>query len=259
MSYDYNSTTSRNSSVGLLSAGAQPASLQGRAEHRDVRRLLSADATVRCDLRKLTFIDAYGLVGTACALQASGARQALALRLPDASTTRSHLSAMGFRDFLSTFSSSVGLPATAAIDAPDVVVPLQCTSDSRGGQALSNLLWEQLRDHVDPAVLHAMTEGVGEMVENALEHSGEDALIRGQVYRTPRGTPPDHNDRVQVVIGDTVAESNGPSSTRGATRRRRTSKRSSWLWSTSCRRSPIRLGARACTRRWSKCSKRKGA
>lgn len=41
------------------------------------------------------------------------------------------------------------------------------------------------------------------MVANALEHSGGDALIMGQVYRAPRGTPPDHDDRVQVVIGDT--------------------------------------------------------
>ena len=70
--------------------------------------------------------------------------------------------------------------------------------------ALSHLLWEQLRDHVDPQVLQALSEGVWEMVGNALEHSGSDALIMGQVYRADRGgLPPDHSDRVQVVIGDT--------------------------------------------------------
>lgn len=41
------------------------------------------------------------------------------------------------------------------------------------------------------------------MIANALEHSGSDALIMGQVYRAPRGTPPDHDNRVQLVIGDT--------------------------------------------------------
>lgn len=41
------------------------------------------------------------------------------------------------------------------------------------------------------------------MVANALEHSGSDALILGQVYRAPRGQPPDHDNQVQVVIGDT--------------------------------------------------------
>jgi hypothetical protein len=64
-------------------------------------------------------------------------------------------------------------------------------------------LWAQLESHVDPAVLGAITEGVWEMVANAIEHSGDDALIMGQVYRAHRGgLPPDHDDRVQVVIGD---------------------------------------------------------
>jgi hypothetical protein len=40
------------------------------------------------------------------------------------------------------------------------------------------------------------------MVANALEHSGADALIMGQVYTAPRGKAPDHDGRVQVVIGD---------------------------------------------------------
>lgn len=64
------------------------------------------------------------------------------------------------------------------------------------------MLWKQLRAHVDPQVLLAMTEGVWEMVANALEHSGVDAIVMGQVYRAARGTPPDHDDRVQLVIGD---------------------------------------------------------
>ncbi|MCP9490732.1 MAG: hypothetical protein MSC31_12765 [Solirubrobacteraceae bacterium MAG38_C4-C5] len=69
---------------------------------------------------------------------------------------------------------------------------------------MSHLLWRQLRDHVDPHLLEAMAEGVWEMLANALEHSGSDALIMGQVYRVDRGARgPDHEDRVRVVIGDT--------------------------------------------------------
>jgi hypothetical protein len=84
-----------------------------------------------------------------------------------------------------------------------VVVPLRATTSAGGAQALSNLLYEQLAGHVAPQVLAAIAEGVWEMVANALEHSGTDALIMGQVYKAPRGRPPDHDDRVQVVIGDT--------------------------------------------------------
>jgi len=52
-------------------------------------------------------------------------------------------------------------------------------------------------------VLNAIAEGVWEIVANALEHSGSDARIMGQVYLAARGgRPPDHDDRVQVVVGD---------------------------------------------------------
>jgi hypothetical protein len=123
--------------------------------------------------------------------------------MPDAEATQTHLSAMGLRDLLETIGAGTELPDThsAALD-PDVVVSLRSTTDSGGAQALSHLLWAQLRDHVSPQVLSAITEGMWEMVANAHEHSGTDALIMGQVYRSPRGVPPDHDDRVQVVIGD---------------------------------------------------------
>jgi hypothetical protein len=163
-----------------------------------------SDAENTCDLRRLAFIDAYGLVGTACACLSAHGGAGLKIRPPTAHATRSHLSAMGFRDFLATLGADFELPATPTIKAPDVLVPLSAASDSGGSQALSNLLWEQLEGHVSAQVLHAMYEGVLEMVSNAREHSGTDALIMGQVYWAARGgTTPDHDDRVQVVIGDT--------------------------------------------------------
>lgn len=157
-----------------------------------------------CDLRPLTFIDAYGLVGTACALRvAFGEDPNVPINPPSSARARSHLTAMGLRDFLSEFGRSRLLPAEPTSEALDVVVPLRGAKDSGGAQALSHLLWEQLRDRVDPQVLQALSEGVWEMVGNSLEHSGSDALIMGQVYRADHGgRPPDHCDRVQVVIGD---------------------------------------------------------
>lgn len=158
-----------------------------------------------CDLSNLTFIDAYGLVGTACALRAAiSGRKEVQIHLPSANSTRGHLVAMGFADFLTQIGESETLSTEEAIDASSVVVPLRSASDSGGEQALSHLLWDQLRDHVDPQVLQAVAEGVWEMVGNALEHSGSDALVMVQVYEARRGgKPPDHSDRVQVVIGDT--------------------------------------------------------
>jgi hypothetical protein len=152
-----------------------------------------------CDLEALTFVDAYGLVGTACAMRAADAKSIV---LPAASKTRRHLSTMGLRTFLIGMGVPTDLPLVADSDHPDVVVPLRAAESSTGAHALSNLLWEQLAAHVSPQVLNAIAEGVWEMVANALEHSGTDALIMGQVYRCPPCKPPDHDDRVQVVIGD---------------------------------------------------------
>jgi anti-sigma regulatory factor (Ser/Thr protein kinase) len=110
---------------------------------------------------------------------------------------------MGFKDFLHAAGIEADLPIAPAGAHPDVVVPLRAATTADGAQALSNLLYQQLANHVAPQVLAAIAEGVWEMVANALEHSGGDALIMGQVYKAPRGQPPDHDDRVQVVIGDT--------------------------------------------------------
>lgn len=110
---------------------------------------------------------------------------------------------MGFRAFLDERGLSTDLPVRSAADASGVVVPLRSAQSAGGDQALSHLLWEQLRDHADPQVLEAVTEGVWEIVGNALEHSGSDAQVMAQVYRSAAGgQPPDHDDRVQVVVGD---------------------------------------------------------
>jgi len=154
-----------------------------------------------CDLSELRFIDAYGLVGTACALLAAAKEGGHPpIDYPGQGQVCEHLSRMGFRDLLRELGYPIVLPETAVIERPDVLVPLTRTDHVFGAEQLSHLLHEQLRDHADPQVLEAILEGLWELAANALEHSGSEAVIMGQVYR--EGDLPHHRNRVQVAIGD---------------------------------------------------------
>jgi len=149
----------------------------------------------------LTFIDAYGLVGTACALLAAideGDRPPI--ENPVREQVRTHLALMGFRDLLGELDYATDLPEAHPPERPDVLVPVAKLDRQLAAEQLSHLLWEQLRQHADPQVLNATLEGLWELLANALEHSGAEAVVMGQVYG--RGEPPHHDDRVQVVIGD---------------------------------------------------------
>ncbi len=119
-----------------------------------------------CDLRDLSFIDAYGLVGTTSALRA-GLIEMPDLRVlsPVSGRTGAHLTSMGFREFLHEHDLSPDLPDHRAADVSGVVVPLRSARAAGGDQALSHLLWEQLRAHVDPQVLAAVAEGVHEPID----------------------------------------------------------------------------------------------
>jgi hypothetical protein len=153
------------------------------------------------DLSGLRFIDAYGLVGSACALLAAiedGAPPNITT--PAEKQVRSHLALMGFRDFLLDIGYDADLPSATQPARPDVLVPLAKLRGNIGAQHLSELLWSSLRQHAEPQVLDAALEGLWELVGNALEHSGAEAVVMGQVYK--RGERPHHDNRVQVVIGD---------------------------------------------------------
>jgi hypothetical protein len=159
----------------------------------------------KCRLESLRFIDAYGLVGTASAIRAQIAEgREVEVIPPSRAAMREHLTAMGFSEFLQQAGHrGLGIDK-GTFETSGVVVPLRSAGDAGGEQAISQILWNQLQDHVDSQVLAALAEGVWEMVANGLEHSGSDALVMAQVYRTTRyGAPPDHDDKVQVVIGDT--------------------------------------------------------
>lgn len=153
-----------------------------------------------CDLSELRFIDAYGLVGAACALLAAAKAGHPPIEYPGQRQVCEHLTRMGLRDLLRQLDYPVVLPDSAPIERPDVLVPLTRIDRVFGAEQLSHLLHEQLRDHADPQVLEAILEGLWELAANALEHSGSEAVIMGQVYR--KGELPHHRNRVQVAIGD---------------------------------------------------------
>jgi hypothetical protein len=166
--------------------------------------VLASGATA-CDLGSLRFIDAYGLVGLACALQAGRTEDpALEVLPPKRGSTRDHLAAMGFDDFLDEPATERMSETRDRAQDSSVVVPLAKAPSSTGEQPVIDLLWEQLRDQVSPQILGALGESVWEMVANAQEHSGADGLVMAQIYTAKRGgEAPDHDDKVQVVIGDT--------------------------------------------------------
>lgn len=153
------------------------------------------------DLSELTFIDAYGLVGlTVTLVDAVRRGEELTMTLPDNTGTWYHLVHMGLREMLDEIGLSYELPPADVIDKPDVLVPLQFLRSTKDVMALSELLFEQLRQVADGQVLEAMSEGLWELAANALEHSGQPAIAMGQVYRHGHG---DHHETVHIVVGDT--------------------------------------------------------
>lgn len=111
-----------------------------------------------------------------------------------------HLALMGFGTWLESLGYASDLPRASPPERPDVLVPIERLGRVFDAEQLSHLLWEQLRREADPQVLAATLEGLWELAANAIEHSGAEAVIMGQVYR--KGQPPDHLNVVQVVIGD---------------------------------------------------------
>lgn len=152
-----------------------------------------------CDLTELVFIDAFGLVSIASSILAAHKTAHLPVVSPPAAAQmREHLSRMGMLAFL----DELGQPFEARAppsDRGDVVVALTRLTSVFEAEQLSHLLWADAR-RWDAQVLETLSEALWELVANAIEHSGADALLMGQVYE--RGEPPDHDGRVQIVIGD---------------------------------------------------------
>jgi hypothetical protein len=155
-----------------------------------------------CDLSELTFIDTYGLVVAAVsALDAIQHGHEDAVTRPKRDALAEHLSYMGVARTLDHLGIRHDLPDRDPADLPEVVTPLQIVTRVGDLDGPSDLLHAQLRSKVDPQVLDALTTALWELGANAIEHSGSHAVVAGQVYR--HGLAPDHNDKIQIVVGDT--------------------------------------------------------
>lgn len=152
------------------------------------------------DLTELTFIDAFGLVGAAVAIaEAIDVGTLPVITIPSRHQVSEHLSHMGLADVLDDLGVDHDLPPTPTVVSEHVVMPLNVVSEVSTIEGLSLLLVNQLERWVHAQVLVAITEALWELAANALEHSGAKAFMMGQVYKRE---PPDHDRRVQVVIGD---------------------------------------------------------
>lgn len=102
------------------------------------------DDAASCDLRRLTFIDAYGLVGTACVVGAAvGESRRPVFHPPESARMAQHLSTMGLTDFLSPL-GLVEPSQPPQADRGDVIVPLMSAADAGAQEKVSHLLWRQL-------------------------------------------------------------------------------------------------------------------
>jgi len=153
-----------------------------------------------CDLSNLAFIDTFGLVAATVVLLGPPSGWDPEFSPPHLPQVSEHLAYMGLAKVLDDAHIPNGLPDRNPAEYEDVVAPLAVVEDVSAVDSISHLLFAQLESRVDPQVLVALSEALWELAANALEHSGAPAIIAGQVYRA--GDPPDHDDKVQVVIGD---------------------------------------------------------
>ncbi len=120
-------------------------------------RCLVRDAE-HCDLAGLTFIDAFGVVGTAsCILAAAKVGDVPRVTLPTAPDMREHLARMGLLEFLRDVGQEREVH-TAPSSRGDVVVPLTRVASVFEAEQLSQLLWANAA-RWDAQVLEALTEG----------------------------------------------------------------------------------------------------
>lgn len=154
-----------------------------------------------CDLTRLKFVDVFGLVGCALALSEATARGGVVgFRGPASLPTADHLVYMGLPDILGQLGVASDLVESPSANFPDVVLTVKTLQTMSVVEEISHLLYAQLDQRVHAQVLVAVTEALWEIAANAIEHSGASAFVAAQVYRG--GEAPDHDDRVQIAIGD---------------------------------------------------------
>jgi hypothetical protein len=154
------------------------------------------------DLSRVTFIDAYGLVGVACYVAAAaGEGLSVKLLLPGPEEVRTYLARMHLGAVLDLYGVQVdgALPAVKELNRRDSLVELETFRDVHGSDQLAAFIWDRLVGNADGEVVTQLYEATGELGLNVVEHAGSPAggFMAAQLYR--RGQP---DERAIVAVGD---------------------------------------------------------
>lgn len=173
------------------------------AVHLDNVLTLDVDTGVaEIDLSRVSFVDAYGLMGLACFI-ASADRDGLSVELvlPEHPDVRSWLSRMHLGAVIDAFGVHVGegLPRVAERDRRDTLIELQRFDDSHGSHRLASFIWDRLEGGADGEVVNQLFEATGELGQNVVEHAGSPVggFVAAQRYKA--GAP---EERIIVAVGD---------------------------------------------------------
>jgi hypothetical protein len=179
--------------------------------HRGALDLSSFDRTLvlddvrgvaMIDLTRVTFIDAYGLVGLACCIAAAtGDGLSVQLRLPVSEELQTYLARMHLGEILDRYDvrSDGSLPEVRELDRRDSLIELRSFRDVHGSDQLAAFIWDRLVGRADNEVVIQLYEATGELGLNVVEHAGSPAggFVAAQLYQ--RGQP---GERAIVAVGD---------------------------------------------------------
>ena len=154
------------------------------------------------DLTRVTFIDAYGLVGLACYIAAAaGEGYSVQLRLPVSEELRTYLARMHLGEVIDRYDveSDGTLPEVRELDRRDSLIELQSFRDVHGSDRLAAFIWDRLVGRADSEVVTQLYEATGELGLKVVEHAGSPAggFVAAQRYQ--RGQP---GERAIVAVGD---------------------------------------------------------
>lgn len=158
--------------------------------------------TAVIDLTRVTFIDAYGLVGLACCIAvAAGEGHTVQLRLPVSDELQTYLARMHLGELIDRYDveSYGNLPEVRELDRRDSLIELQSFHDVHGSDRLAAFIWDRLVGRADNEVVTQLYEATGELGLNVVEHAWSPAggFVAAQRYQ--RGQP---GERAIVAVGD---------------------------------------------------------
>lgn len=147
-----------------------------------------AVSRLRLDLRQMTYLNIYGLVGMACCvLSAANSGSAIEIALPMDTSAANFLTRLGFDRFVRTVGGVHCEPASVTYGVDEDVVVAVSTFDSAGDLIpLQDLLHERLEGMAGPQSREAIGEALWELGTNVTAHSGSRGIVAATVQGRKR-------------------------------------------------------------------------